>query len=219
MKYIFKLFKLEIASDNYEYAQNQLTLNSSVDYIYCKLDEYIIPITTIDTKSECKLSYKFISELWNKNRPEYLADAKFAVAPMYRDGEIFIIGVIILSPFNDKTLLSNNSFKSHTLICHLISGTTSINGSSYLNILKGVLALDDQKSRLIKQYIKIEQEQDSNISLLVSVQNMKNYLPKVEIKIKEKTNNTLKLLNAYKLRSNSSKSIKLPTSLPATLSE
>jgi hypothetical protein len=174
------------------------------------------------------LSFKSIKHIWDTVKPAYLENVKYSLAPIHlfnnnscdNTNNIFVIGVVILDYKQNIKLPSTlGKYKKIPLLCDLARGCTVKNDTNYLNLFKGIL--QHSQNNLATQIIKVQIYSDNDkhihslidVPLLHAVSNMMNYIIKFQVKRIEKEE-----LPFYKVFSKSSKSIKLPTSLPATLS-
>jgi len=253
MKFIFKLFELSISGDDtINWNDSTIIIKPNIELLYCNLIYYPTAdfanitnsnhvkvssignktiYTNISTNTSSQLTFANILYEWRKVKSSYLDTYKttnleihYKLAPIYRNVDLFIVGVIIL--LSQKGMLTQKTDQqfsalqaiSYTFISNISKGcvtecvTDCITGSSTLNILKG--CINHQYNSICNQYVDIDYlELKIKIPLEIILKNMANYLPKLKI-IKCTKNVAL----FYKVFSNSSKSIKLPTSLPATLS-
>lgn len=216
-----------------------VTLKHDVQFIYNTLHHYREHITantntntnigpkTTQTLSTVTLNYKSLKSLWVKQQKDLLdvwnidfsklkEKVDYIVAPLYKTANFYIIGIILLTLDTNiiKKLMKNSK---QPIIYNFLS---HINSELQFNIIRGVLenSINQVKDKyiVIKQYdTKKNKYLDDEIKIYLEEVfcNIRNYFPKIQIEYTKQQQNIF-----YKVFSKSSKSIMLPTSLPATLS-
>jgi hypothetical protein len=211
----------------------QVTLKHDVRYIYNTLYHYKAKIDIVQTQHELHqyknnwepLNYKSLKNRWNDQKKVFLdiwnidftelkEKVDYILTPLYKTEKIYIIGIILLT-LDTKIIKKLMKTCKQPTIYNFLS---QIKGDLQFNIIKGVL--EHLINQVKDKYICINltnsvtnSNNQINLYLEEIFYNIRNYFPKIQIEYTKQQQNIF-----YKVFSKSSKSIMLPTSLPATLS-
>jgi hypothetical protein len=215
----------------------QITLKHDVEYIYNTLYHYKLNIelkTSQKTSQKKKLNYKSLKTIWINNQKaltdnwnidfsKLIEKVDYVIAPLYKTSNMYIVGIILLTLDNNiKKIVLKTS--KQTVIYNFLSHVNSDKIDLKFNIIKGIL--NNKINQVLDKYIIVKYSDSDSCSDSCSDSigeikiylkdvfcNIRNYFPQIKVEYIQEERNIF-----YKVFSKSSKSIILPTSLPATLS-